>query len=79
MVVLASDGVIEAKNSADTLFSFDRLERVIAAGPTNSAQAMIDHLRDEVDRFVDRTEPHDNLTIAVVHVPSAAQLHAAAN
>jgi serine phosphatase RsbU (regulator of sigma subunit) len=68
VVVLVSDGVVEAKNSDGAMFSFDRLERTIAQGPISSAQEMVDHVVDELTRFVGRTEPHDDVTIAALRI-----------
>ena len=68
LIVLTSDGVVEATNAANEMFSFERLEEVVAAGPTTSAQAMLDHLCAEIDSFVGNTEPHDDVTIVVVRI-----------
>lgn len=69
LIVLVSDGVVEAKNGDGLLFSFERLEQAIADGPATSAQAMVDHILAQVNSFVGQTEPHDDLTIAVLRIP----------
>jgi sigma-B regulation protein RsbU (phosphoserine phosphatase) len=66
MIVLTSDGVVEARDSADELFGFPRLEAAIAAGPASSTEAMLDHLRGEVAAFVGDQDPHDDVTIVVL-------------
>lgn len=66
LVILASDGVVEANNSRQDMFGFDRLEQAVAAGPQNSAEAMLEHLKAEVTNFVGDTEPHDDLTMVVI-------------
>jgi PAS domain S-box-containing protein len=68
LIIFTSDGVIEATNAAHQLFSFERLEQAVAAGPKTSAAAMLAHLRAEVTAFAGETEPHDDLTIVVVQV-----------
>lgn len=68
LIVLVSDGVVEATNSSGTMFSFDRLEQAIAGGPVESAKAMVDHVLAEVTRFVGLTEPRDDVTIAALRV-----------
>jgi PAS domain S-box-containing protein len=68
IIVLTSDGVIEATNATGQMFSFERLEAAITAGPQTSAAVMLDHLKAEVAAFVDETEPHDDMTIVVVRV-----------
>ena len=68
LVILTSDGVVEAINSRHEMFGFERLEQAVATGPTASAAAMLDHLRSQVDAFIDGAEPNDDLTIVVVQV-----------
>ncbi len=68
VIVLVSDGAVEAKNGQGTLFGFDRLEQAIKQGPAARAQAMVDHLRAELQAFVGATEPHDDVTIVVARI-----------
>ena len=68
MVILSSDGVVEATNWAGEMFGFERLEDAIALGPRTSAQAMSRHLQKSVAEFVGGVEPHDDLTIVVVQL-----------
>ncbi len=68
MVILSSDGLVEATNNDNKMFGFDRFEQAVATGPQSSAQAMLDHLKAGVNAFVGETEPHDDLTVAIIHV-----------
>ncbi|HEY1013924.1 MAG TPA: SpoIIE family protein phosphatase, partial [Herpetosiphonaceae bacterium] len=68
LVILSSDGVIEAQNSAHELFGFERLEAVVRSGPADSAAAMLGHIQREVDAFMAGAELHDDLTLVVVKV-----------
>jgi|GEM_PF-2250523 len=68
MVILTSDGVVEAHVTGDQLFSFERLEQAIATGPTTSAQAMLDYLNEEVSTFIGEAELQDDLTIVVLQI-----------
>ena len=68
MVILTSDGLVEAGNAAAEMFGFERLEQAIRTGPTISAQAMLDHLRATLAAFVGSAEPHDDITIVVAQV-----------
>jgi serine phosphatase RsbU (regulator of sigma subunit) len=68
LVILTSDGVVEANASTDRLFGFERLERAIGSGPTQP-HAMLDHLLNEVRDFVGNAEPHDDITVVVCQVP----------
>jgi serine phosphatase RsbU (regulator of sigma subunit) len=44
MIILTSDGLVEAGNAASKMFGFERLEQAIINGPTSSAKAMLHHL-----------------------------------
>lgn len=68
LVVLTSDGVVEARNRADELFGFERLEDAIAAGPASSTEAMLDHLKAELAVLVGDQDPHDEVTIVVLGI-----------
>jgi serine phosphatase RsbU (regulator of sigma subunit) len=66
LVILVSDGVVEANNSRGQMFGFDRLEQAVVTGPQSSPKAMLEHLKAEVAAFVGLTEPHDDLTLVVI-------------
>ena len=68
LVILTSDGVVEAMDNAGQMFGFKRLEQAVACGPTTSAEAMLSHIQSEMAAFVGDIEPHDDLTIVVVRV-----------
>lgn len=68
LVILVSDGIVEALNDDRELFGFERLEQAVASGPQASAEAMLEHLKAEVSSFVGQTEPHDDLTMVVMQV-----------
>ncbi len=64
-VILISDGVVEAVDTADRMFGFARLEQAIAAGPASDPKAMLDHLSAEIRVFVGGAQPRDDITIVV--------------
>jgi serine phosphatase RsbU (regulator of sigma subunit) len=68
LIILTSDGVVEAFNATSEMFGFVRLEAAVASGPTSNAAAMLEHLQEQVNTFVGATEPHDDLTIVVIQV-----------
>lgn len=68
LVIMISDGVIEAMTPSREMFGFDRLEQAITAGPQTSAEAMLNHLRQEVWSFIGEAELRDDVTIVVVQV-----------
>jgi len=69
-VILLSDGAVEAKDSQHNLFGFMRLEQVIASAPEASAQAMLDHIVQQVTDYTDQQVPQDDFTIAVLRICS---------
>jgi len=68
MVILTSDGVIEARKSSGEFYGFNRLEQAVATGPSTTAEAMLNHLKTDVTTFMDTVSPHDDLTIVVMKV-----------
>ena len=68
MIILTSDGLVEASSTKSEMFGFERLEQAILAGSTASAQAMLDHLKAELAAYVGEAEPHDDITLVVVQV-----------
>ena len=68
VVVLYTDGVVEAMNAKGALYGFERFMAAIEAGRGLSANALLEKLTDDVSRYVGDAEPHDDLTIVVVQV-----------
>lgn len=68
MIILVSDGVLEAKSAAGSMFGFDRLEHTVRLGPASSAASMLAHLRSAVEGFVGDAPLADDMTIVVVRV-----------
>jgi len=68
LVVLSSDGVIEATNAEGEMFGFDRLEEMVTHCPHTTAQAMLTHLQREISTFVGSAEAHDDLTVVIIKI-----------
>ena len=68
MVVMASDGLIEAMNTSHEFLGFDRFEQIVADGPQGDSEAMLSYLRDAAADFTKGSEIHDDLTIVVLQV-----------
>jgi sigma-B regulation protein RsbU (phosphoserine phosphatase) len=68
LIILTSDGLIEAKNTTDEMFGFERFEEAINQGPMINAAAMVHHLQAAVMEFTQGTEPHDDITLLVIRV-----------
>ena len=68
LVILTSDGVVEATNTKDEMFSFERLEETVKSVPQHGAEAMLNHLKAEVAAFVGEAEQRDDVTIVVAQL-----------
>ncbi len=68
LVILTSDGVVEANDAAGAMFGFEQLEAMIAAGPTASSAAMLEHMQRTLEAFIGPADLHDDLTIVVVQI-----------
>ncbi len=68
VVILASDGVVEANNAAGEMFGFERLEQHLQTMPTTNAEISLNYLKNEVLAFVGGAEQHDDMTIAVMQI-----------
>ncbi|MDM8519152.1 SpoIIE family protein phosphatase [Anaerolineales bacterium HSG6] len=68
MIILSSDGIVEAVNEENEMFSFDRFEVAVQRGPNSNSEEMLEHLIDSVTEFVGYTEPHDDMTIVVIKI-----------
>src|SRR5215475_4044247 len=68
VLVLYTDGVVEAMNDKGKMYGFERFMAAIEAGRGLSANALLEKLMNDVSRYVGNAEPHDDLTIVVVRV-----------
>jgi len=68
LVILTSDGLVEAMNETGEMFGFERVEQMIANGPVINAQSMLKHLLAEISAFTNQCDPHDDMTIVIFQV-----------
>ena len=69
VVVLASDGILEAKNPAGELYGFERFQdSVRQLPPQNSSQEILEQIWQDTADFVQGAEPHDDMTLIIVQV-----------
>jgi serine phosphatase RsbU (regulator of sigma subunit) len=66
LLILSSDGIVEAMDAEGQLYGFERFTAAIARGPRDSAQRMLDHLFADVSAFAGEAEPHDDMALVVV-------------
>ena len=65
-VVLYTDGVVEAMNTGDEMFGFDRLIEVIKDTETLTAKSLLEEIKNKVNGFTGGAPQHDDITIIVV-------------
>ena len=66
-LLVYTDGVTEAMDSSDTLYSDRRLERFLASHRDSSPRQMIGDLIDDVRRFAGATPQSDDITALALH------------
>ena len=76
LVVLCSDGIIEASDSSDDLFGFERTaETIRQMGIQNaSATQLVDHMFDVVEAFTDAGPQEDDQTMVAIRVEATSDL-----
>ncbi|PIE34621.1 hypothetical protein CSA56_07185 [candidate division KSB3 bacterium] len=67
-ILLTSDGIVEAMNDSGEMYGFDRLMESVASADCCNAKSMMNRVLDNINRFVDNAEVHDDLTMVVVGV-----------
>lgn len=65
ILILSSDGIVEAMNEAGELYGFERFIEAIANSPPESAQNTLTYLFDQVSAFGGESEMHDDMAIIV--------------
>jgi LacI family transcriptional regulator len=66
LLILSTDGIVEAAGAHGELYGFERFRSAIAAGPAGSADQLLAHLFADVTAFVGEAETRDDMTIVVV-------------
>ncbi len=69
VIILTSDGVVEAQNRHAEMFGFDRLTQAVQTIPAaGEVDDILAHLLEQVQTFTDYYELHDDMTIVVVQI-----------
>jgi len=68
LLVIFTDGVIEAVNERDEEFGEARLLEVLRATPAETAATMLQRLTSAVDAFVGFTRQHDDITWLILRM-----------
>ncbi len=73
ILVLYSDGIVEATNDADEEFGEDRVLAAVRAHAGDTAEEIRNHILDAVDAFAGTAAPQDDQTLVVIAYTGAAQ------
>jgi len=68
LVLLVSDGALEARSDDDELFGVDRTIQVVRNHRREAAAAIVDHLHDSIREFTRHDRPMDDVTVVVIKV-----------
>ena len=67
MLIFHSDGLIEALNPNEEMYGAERLIALVSQIPNEStAEEAIQHIVEDVNRFVEAAEQYDDLTVVVI-------------
>lgn len=74
LIVLVSDGVVEARSASGEMYGFDRLgELLVAVADAVHPAAITRAVLADVRAFVGDAEQHDDMTLVVIRPPVRAQ------
>ncbi len=68
VLVLYTDGIVEAMNSDGEQFSAERLATVVRENSSKHAQQITDTIQSELDAFVGSAPQHDDQTLMIVTI-----------
>ena len=66
VIVLYTDGIVEAMNPAGEIFGFDRLLETVGASSGASSEALLQEILAHVNSFAAGALQHDDLTVIVI-------------
>ncbi|MBW2538887.1 MAG: SpoIIE family protein phosphatase [Deltaproteobacteria bacterium] len=67
MIVLYTDGIVEAMNEQEEMYGFDRLLEVVQGAKSMTAESLLKKILYEVNAFVGGVAQHDDITIIVIN------------
>ena len=66
VIVLYTDGIVEAMNPAGELFGFDRLLKMVSVSAGDTAEALLTETLARLSAFAAGSPQHDDLTLIVI-------------
>ena len=65
-VILYTDGVTEARNEGNEMFTLERFIEIIEHAPSLSAQDLLSHINEKIQQFIGDTPQYDDITLVVM-------------
>jgi serine phosphatase RsbU (regulator of sigma subunit) len=65
-IILYTDGVTEARNAEHEFFTLDRLIDVIKHAPSLSAEGLLSHINETIQKFIGDTVQYDDISLVVM-------------
>ena len=73
-LIFHSDGLIEALNANQEMYGTERLKALVSQMPSEcTAAEVIQHIVEDINRFVKEEEQYDDLTLVVIKRISASE------
>ncbi len=67
IIIMTSDGLLEAQNTRGDLFGFERFQNAALSLPeTATSQDILDHIWQETIEHTKGMEPHDDMTLIII-------------
>lgn len=66
VVVLYTDGIVEAMNENKEIFGFDRLLDIVNNSPAGTAESLLEDVKRSVNEFAGSASQHDDITVIVI-------------
>ena len=74
VLIFHSDGLIEALNPNEDMYGIERLKGIVSRIPNEcTAEEVIQHIVEDVQRFVEEAEQYDDLTLVIIKRVSASE------
>jgi serine phosphatase RsbU (regulator of sigma subunit) len=65
-IILFTDGVTEARNADNNMFTMERLVETVKQAPLLSAQDLLSYIDEKIQQFIGDTPPWDDITLVVM-------------
>jgi sigma-B regulation protein RsbU (phosphoserine phosphatase) len=72
IIVIATDGIWEARNPKDEMFGKNRIRKIIRRNASQTANDILNAILDSLNRFQKNAKLEDDMTLVVVKITSTS-------